>query len=369
MRIFYTISCLFIFTLMNGQINSASYKLKYNKKTSLYEAYLHIEKGSSDKRADLIQYNSQMSIFTPKGSQLKIEENSLPFTTNDSGEEVISSWRVSNKIENVALVNNSTVYSINPKLSPTAYFKELKQGHTYKLFSFSVFPQPTCNDVVRLYDNINDHKNIISNYKGGNFKNAYTLGGVRQLYDNATKITNVHEISEIVLVPLKESYDEGETVEILVENKIEEYNYFLSAGKGKKVMNELIIENVKPELSGDYKITAVNDKGCKTDKDFSLNVKPLAIPEVVKPIVDKVSIYPNPVKDNLNIYLSTKETSVVSADIYDQSGRIIRRNIINEKNHKGEVTKSINLDLSSGLYHVKMTINGVQTNHPFIVIE
>jgi hypothetical protein len=369
MKIFYTICFLSFWGLLNGQVKSVGYKLKLNSETGLYDAYLKIEKGSAIKSSDLIQYNAQMSIFVPQGSKLNIVSNILPYNINKEGNEVAGSWKISDRLPEVPLVNNQTIYSIVPNLSPKSYYKELLEGKEYKLFSFEILPKPLCRDVVRLYDNINDHKNTVYNYKGGNFRNGYTLGTTAQLYDNNTIVNNVHQMTEIVLGPIKEEYQEGEKLEVLIENRTPEYNYFLASKKGRKVINDLVIEKLMPELSGEYKVVGKNKSGCNTEKEFSLNVKPLAIPEVVKPIVDKVNIYPNPVKDNLNIYLSTKETSVVSADIYDQSGRIIKRNIINEKNHKGEVTKSINLDLSSGLYHVKMTINGVQTNHPFIVVE
>jgi hypothetical protein len=371
MRILITICSLFVFTLftLNGQVTSVSYKLKYNKKSNLYEAYLRIEKGSSDNKNLLTQYNSQMSIFTPQGAKLQIVESTLPFTTNESGEEIISSWKVSNKIENVPVVNNQTIYSINPKLSPRAYYKDLKQGHEYKVFSFSISPQPKCTDLVRLYDNINDHINISVNYKGGNFKNAYSMGGIKQLYDDKSKPNNVHEMSEIVLTPLKESYDEGETVEILIENKNEEYQYGLRSKNSKKVMNDMVFKEIKPELSGNYEVFATNGLGCNVEKEFSLVVKPQAVTEVAKPIVDKVSIYPNPVKDNLNLNVSTKDASKIVADVYDQSGKRVMKNILNEKNSIGEVKKSIPLNLSSGLYLVKLSINGVETHHPFIVVE
>jgi hypothetical protein len=369
MRVNYILFIIFLSFKLTAQINSVSYDIKFNKKSKLFEAYLVIEDGKSSVRSELVQFNSQFSVFTPENSQLNIVKTYLPYSMNNQGQEVLGKWKIGSKVEKVPIMNNSNIYSITPELSPLSYYKELKQGHKYLLFTFSVSPTPSCDKLVKLYNNIDDHKDLTYNYKGGNFRNAFTIGGIKQKYNSYAKTKNVLEMQEIELSPIKDYYQEGETVEVIVENKNEEYDYLLSFSKSKRVLTDLVIENLKPENSGEYKIIATSAAGCKAEKDFTIAVKP-QIPVVVeKPIIDKINIFPNPVHDNLNIVVSTKDASNIQANIFDHTGKLMRKNVLKEIQSKGELRKTIQIDFTSGLYFVDMVINGVHTKHPFIVIE
>jgi hypothetical protein len=69
-----------------------------------------------------------------------------------------------------------------------------------------------------------------------------------------------------------------------------------------------------------------------------------------------IKVYPNPVKDQLNLSYAAAEDAHVKADLYDMSGKVVMPLV--DENGEGHSSKSFNVDgqLSSGIYVMHMSI-------------
>jgi len=85
--------------------------------------------------------------------------------------------------------------------------------------------------------------------------------------------------------------------------------------------------------------------------------------EEFKDISSKVSIYPNPTKDDLNIYLDDNLSLEESIEIYDVAGKLVKTlktSIIENNNTTIDVAS-----LQSGMYFLKLVVNEVTINKKF----
>jgi parallel beta-helix repeat protein len=91
--------------------------------------------------------------------------------------------------------------------------------------------------------------------------------------------------------------------------------------------------------------------------DYDGNYKYSDIRMVYIPLTnDKISIYPNPIKDNINIQINADEKTNVSIEIIDINGRIVynRNKNLNKDNNLIEINVS---NLNSSVYFVKILNN------------
>jgi hypothetical protein len=90
--------------------------------------------------------------------------------------------------------------------------------------------------------------------------------------------------------------------------------------------------------------------------------------EEIKPQLE-FSVYPNPATDALNLSYTLFEESKMEISIYDVSGKPVR-DLGRSGGQAGEYRKEIALgDLASGIYFLKMTVNGQAINHKFVVYK
>lgn len=83
-------------------------------------------------------------------------------------------------------------------------------------------------------------------------------------------------------------------------------------------------------------------------------------------VVNTFSVYPNPAKDNVSIYLDLKETTNLLVEITDVVGKQVAV-VINEKQH-GIVTKQFSTTtLQNGNYFVRLQANGKTTTKQLTV--
>lgn len=72
----------------------------------------------------------------------------------------------------------------------------------------------------------------------------------------------------------------------------------------------------------------------------------------------KVSLYPNPTKDKLNIDFSTNKVSLIELRLFDLSGRVVKS--ILSKSHKGMNHLEVSLShLANGIYHIQLLENNL----------
>ncbi|QLH44920.1 MAG: T9SS type A sorting domain-containing protein [Bacteroidota bacterium] len=80
-----------------------------------------------------------------------------------------------------------------------------------------------------------------------------------------------------------------------------------------------------------------------------------------KSINNQISVYPNPVRDNLNVEISSDIAQNTVVKVFDMSGRLIKQ--IQANAEIGITTLTINLsDVAAGMYQVQVFANDKLTH-------
>jgi hypothetical protein len=73
-------------------------------------------------------------------------------------------------------------------------------------------------------------------------------------------------------------------------------------------------------------------------------------------VVEKLSVYPNPASNNLNLQISSEHTGKSTMLVYDVSGKLVRK--VSFEKAYGNIQQQLNIsDLKKGLYHVEISID------------
>lgn len=374
--------CLIALCKINAQVQQVGYGLKYNPETKLFDCYLKIEKGQALLTRHRIQFNAQLSIIVPTGSTLSLAQNHMPLVDNINYKgSKPAKWNISNSIKKPASMSNSDIFSIVPSLTPTAFYNDLNEGDEVKLFSVSISPLPKCAEGVRLFDNESDPTSADSGMHGGDFRNGFTIGSAEQKYA-------ANYMNENPLLPSGQLVDAN----VVLEND----NFTLEAGNWSNAVSyqwtgpngftsnekNISIKNVSLSNAGKYNLTVTSDLGCTVSKTTTLEVKSISdltkdnsSPNVVyqnaknNTTVVNSKVYPNPTSEYINLSIDAQKGSAVSASIYNNDGKLVMKNVINQKMDANQMEKNVPLKLPSGVYTAKVTVNGNDTEHRFIVVE
>ncbi len=343
-----------------AQVVQTSFSIKYNHKNETFDTYLKVEKGSTDVRRQLTQFNSQLSVITPQNAKVKVTKSYYPITDDKQP----SAWIYSNQIRSLGERSGSGVHSFVPSISPTSFYNDIKEGDEIILFSFTVSPKPSCDNEVRLYDNKSDRKNSLFNFQGADFSNGFAMGSPDQLNNNDAIVENI-------LMP-KGSFPKNENKITSIDNVSvlnagewsdrARYEWIMPNGL-KANTKDLILAN-DPKLNGKYILRITNDFGCSLTEEYNVDIRSKEVEEV-----KMVSVYPNPAKDFINITVNAKPGQKVVANITNVAGQKLINGVINEEKAAGQINKNIALKLNAGLYIVELKIDGRDEKHPFIIIE
>ncbi len=375
--------CFSTLGTINAQVQKIGYGLKFNTETKLFDCYLKVAKGQAQLTRHRIQFNAQISIIVPAGSIMTLAQNHMPLIDNINYKGAKPSrWNISNSIKNLESLNHSDIFSIVPSLTPTAFYNDLNEGDEVKLFSVNISPLPKCAEGVRLFDNAADPISSDKDMHGGDFRNGFTIGSAEQKYSNNYTLENA-------LLP------SGELVESIAA--IENDNITLNAGQWSNALTfewtgpngfqsserNPVLRNAKLNNAGEYYLTVTSDLGCTVSKSTTVNVKP--IDDLTKDastsnntvflnaknelVSVNSKIYPNPASDFINLSIDAQRGSSVSASIYNNEGKMVMKNVVNQKMEGNQLEKVVPLKLTSGVYTVKVTVNGKDTDHRFICIE
>ncbi len=380
---FLTLICLSALGNLNAQVQKVGFGLKYNADTKLFDCYLKVDKGQALLTRHRIQFNAQISIIVPTGSTLSLTQNYMPLVDNINYKSTKpSKWTISNSIKRPELLSNSDVFSIVPSLTPTAFYNDLNEGDEVKLFSVNISPLPKCAEGVRLFDNEKDPISSDRGMQGGDFRNGFTIGSAEQKYANNFTLENALLPSGELVEP-KEVF-ENDNVTLNAGQWINAVSFEWTGPNGFK-SNERnpMLKNVSQNNAGKYNLTVASDLGCTVSKTTTLNVQ--AIENLTKEVssnsnavylnskneVVSISsrVYPNPASDFINLSIDAQKGTPVSASIYNNEGKMVMKNVVNQKMDGNQLEKTIPLKLTSGVYTVKVTVNGQDTDLRFICIE
>lgn len=170
-----------------GQVTSVQYDLIFNSTESAYDLYLVVVDGQTKSPKHKIQFNSQVSLVVPSGSDVQILDSYMPLLDNS----LAVHWNIYNKEASPSIDPLHDYISISPAINHTAYYEELAAGDKVKLFSVGIKRNKNRTNEIRLYKNGVDK--II---EGSDFSNGFSLGGSDQIYSgivNADAYTNYRE--------------------------------------------------------------------------------------------------------------------------------------------------------------------------------
>ncbi len=194
LSIFTIIFSIAISSNLFSQIKKMQYQLRYNAADTSYAMYLVVKEGNGILSKDRVQLNSQISIVVPNGTDLSLKNFFTPLANNvNYGGTRAMKWKVSSVVLSPKIQPANDFIGIVPELSNGAYwFNDLKQNDSVKMFTFKVFPMPTCLGDVRLFVNGVDPNSSAPGMGGGNFSNAFTIGNLfNQTYDSNAKPKNM----------------------------------------------------------------------------------------------------------------------------------------------------------------------------------
>lgn len=379
---------LFFSTKAISQITSVSYKLKFNDVTSLYECYLKVEKGYAKETRHRTQFNAQISVAIPAGSEISIAENYMPLENNMNlkGNKP-QRWQVSNRVNNKS-ANGVDYIGIVPRLSPTSFYNELNEGDEVKLFSVKISPLPKCGEGVRLFDNTVDPSSLTKLMEGGDFRNGFTVGDVRQKYAGNLDFENAAlpqgEIPAIGTV--------YETMSLKLQSgdwsKAASYVWTGPNGFYSTQQNP-VINKLGKKHSGEYTLTVKSEEGCINTKTVNVNVasmtdfveldnenaatnNPLSdarLNKVVSNLETSARVYPNPATNYINVAVTGYKGAVVKSSIIDIDGKVAIPNVFNQVMESSTLEKVVPLKLAGGVYTLITSIDGVEHNSKFLFIE
>jgi hypothetical protein len=164
-----------------AQIQAVNYELKYNSTTGLHDCYIIIKKGSAVTMRERVQFNSQISVLVPTGSELEVAQTYMPLEDNQQygGVNPIK-WKVEKPLITPAASPRLDFYSITPNLFPSAFYNDLKEGDRVKLFSLKIGTENISG--VRLFNKAVDPDATALGMKGRDFNNSFSIGGPEEDY-------------------------------------------------------------------------------------------------------------------------------------------------------------------------------------------
>lgn len=110
--------------------------------------------------------------------------------------------------------------------------------------------------------------------------------------------------------------------------------------------NSETTQDITGLLAGYYSVIVNNEFGCEQTGSYSIGFVGIRNPEMFD-----ISIYPNPIKDILNIKYSFLNNEKTSINIYNMLGKLIYQDIIKDKEGIKQINTSV---FKAGVYFVKI---------------
>jgi hypothetical protein len=133
--------------------------------------------------------------------------------------------------------------------------------------------------------------------------------------------------------------------------------------------NPLLLKPVAtPTDTTTYVLTVTDGNGCSFSVNYTVNVREvLVISEFIPDnrSMLNVILYPNPNTGLFKIQFKGLPTENINYGIVDNTGRYVFKKIIS--NFAGELTESLHLELTSGIYYLEVVSQGKLLKRQFII--
>ena len=370
-----------------AQISSVNYQVKFNAQTNLFDCYLIVKEGNTNSVSERAQFNSQLTLVIPSGSNISLKESYMPIQNNQKyNGNIAQSWILTNIRQSPSIDVSHDYVSFVPNLSPTSFYNDLKSGDQVKLFSVSITPIESCGSEIKLFDNITDPSSRSNGMYGGDFSNGFTIGGITPKYagNEDIKIPSINVVKNMDAKRIKN--DLSIYLEIASEANYGPFTFEWTLPNGqKRTTKDLSVKNAQVEDGGTYKVLVTDNRGCVEIRSIDLPVSPIAVDKTnpstpseiamisnsrTKSIESKITVYPNPASTFFNLNVEGVNGLPVSADITDLTGRVVRSNILNSIISNESISSVISLEnMLPGLYNIKVITGDKTSTHKLIIIK
>lgn len=271
LSVFIFFSCFYSFS--HAQVSAVKYLIEYNDLSGHYDVKLYIEAGSATTLVDRVQFNAQVSVVVPTGSNVGIGEFFNPI--NDNGfytGTVPMEWHMGDGTIAPPAQPENDFYEFFPNLAVVSHYNDLFAGDTVTLFSLDIDVEP-CTNSIRLFDNGEDPgPDVMPN--GENYSNFFTIGGVEDRYNG--NLTSWYSGDWLVEL---DDYQicSGECVELVpvLVCSSDDITYLWSTGESSPTIS------VCPEMTTTYTVVVTDPNGATLNLESEVTV----IPTPAAPIV------------------------------------------------------------------------------------
>lgn len=173
--IFFCAAC----TVSFAQVSDMQFILNYNCTTNLYEVGINIAEGEANTISTRAQFNAQVTVVVPTGSEVEIIELLNPIVNNQAynGTQP-QDWINATPALSPAATPDLDYHPFQPRLNPAAFYNDLSEGDQVILFTLRIGNGESNDETIRLYDNETD-----ISAGSGDFRNGFTLGSPIQIYN------------------------------------------------------------------------------------------------------------------------------------------------------------------------------------------
>jgi hypothetical protein len=145
-------------------------------------------------------------------------------------------------------------------------------------------------------------------------------------------------------------------------------NYSYKWSPGKSLNDSTLLNPVAfPVDTTNYLLTVTDKNGCSFSVGYKVNVRNISVDAVIFPAHNKLeaTLFPNPNEGKFKIRLNGEPTEKIEVSIFSGSGGWIKKQVI--RNFSGEQTETFNLNLSAGVYTLRIETEKEVIVRPFII--
>ena len=118
----------------------------------------------------------------------------------------------------------------------------------------------------------------------------------------------------------------------------------------------------KPVQTGSYKVSVTDNNGCRNISD-SFNLVVLAVADITVGNA-RLRYYPNPASTVLNIDVTNPVYNKLEAELYDISGKLLMRQLLNQRSNQLQVHQ-----LPAGIYQLLIYNDHERTMVKVVVVK
>ena len=309
---------MFVSNLMIGQIKEIDLLCDYEEQDAVYHVSIVIAEGSAETPAHRIQFNCQLAFVMDTSIFLSLSQRYTPLLNNVAmTSNTPMNWILKQRIDRPVQDPEHNYITVEPTLNPTAFYNNLFEGDTVRLFTLSVDKGKVCAGSVRFADPALDPPRV----NGVSVQQGFTIGGTEQLYSayNRFPYLTLSHLDGVVSFSR-----EGDYYQL--------YNHTTQELVGESSNNEITV--VEDGIY--YGVLTTGD--CLTQSE-RITITLSSIDDITQP----VTVYPNPTQNYLILDNVYREADIRIVDILGRHQPIKLRGNLLDVSHLKEGSYILNM--------------------------